>query len=98
MVAQLLQPPCDVDVGLVLRDVVDKERADRTTVVRSGDGTIPFLTSCGGGASVCCSMQARDPWGRRLVSATASARHSSSEGELTSVPDLCLQCLAINCD
>ena len=33
VVTELLQPSCDVHVRCVLGDVVDKERADRTTVV-----------------------------------------------------------------
>ena len=100
MIAQLLQPPRDVDVGLVLRDVIDKERTDRTTVVRGGDGTIPFLTSCSKRqrVSVLFGAGARSGGGGRLVPAAAPRRHSGGEGGLTSVPDLCLQCLAVNSD
>jgi L-ascorbate metabolism protein UlaG (beta-lactamase superfamily) len=43
MVAELFQPACDVLVGLVLGDVVDKEGADCATVVSAGDGAVALL-------------------------------------------------------
>ena len=43
VVAQLLQPPCDVLVRLVLADVVDKQRADSATVVGGCDGAVSLL-------------------------------------------------------
>ena len=45
MVAQLLEPSCDVLVGLVLADIVDKESADGASVVSGSDGTVAFLSS-----------------------------------------------------
>jgi hypothetical protein len=44
MVPQLLQPPRDVFVGLVLADVVDEESTDGAAVVGRGDGTVAFLS------------------------------------------------------
>ncbi len=44
MVPKLLQPSCDVLVGLVLADIVDKEGADGTAVVSRGDGAVSLLT------------------------------------------------------
>lgn len=46
MVAQLLQPPRDILVCLVLADIVDKQRADCAPVVCGGDGTVPLLAGC----------------------------------------------------
>lgn len=46
MVAQLLQPPCDVLVGLVLADVVDKQRSHGAAVVGRCDGAVPLLAGC----------------------------------------------------
>ena len=46
MVAQLLQPPCDVLVGLVLADVVDKQRSYSAAVVGRCDGAVALLASC----------------------------------------------------
>ena len=43
MIAELFQPACDVLVGLVLGDVVDKEGADCATVVGAGDGAVTLL-------------------------------------------------------
>lgn len=43
VVAQLLEPPRDILVGLVFADVVDEQRADGATVVRRGDGAVPLL-------------------------------------------------------
>lgn len=43
VVAQLLEPPGDVLVGLVLADVVDEERTDGAAVVRRGDGAVALL-------------------------------------------------------
>ena len=45
MVSELLQPPGNVVVGLVLADVVDEQSADSTTVVSRCDGSISLLTS-----------------------------------------------------
>lgn len=45
MVAQLLQPPRDVLVGLVLADIVDEQGADSSPVVGGGDGAVPLLAS-----------------------------------------------------
>lgn len=44
MVPQLLQPPRDVLIGLVLADVVDQQRTDGASVVCGGDGAVPLLT------------------------------------------------------
>ena len=44
VIPQLLQPPVDILVGLVLANVVDKEGPDGTTVVGGGDGAITLLT------------------------------------------------------
>ena len=46
MVAQLLQPPCDVLVCLVLADIIDKQRSDSASVVCGGDGAVSLLP-CG---------------------------------------------------
>jgi hypothetical protein len=43
MVAQLLQPPCDVLVGLVLADVVDEQRSDGAAVVCGGNSAVSLL-------------------------------------------------------
>jgi hypothetical protein len=43
MVAQLLEPPRNVLVCLVLADIVDEQSADGTPVVRGRDGAVPFL-------------------------------------------------------
>lgn len=43
MIPQLLQPPRDVLIRLVLADVVDEERAHRATVVRRRDGPVALL-------------------------------------------------------
>lgn len=43
MIAELLEPACDVLVGLVLGDVVDEESADCATVVGAGDGAVTLL-------------------------------------------------------
>ena len=43
MIAQLLQPPRDVLVGLVLADVVDEQGADGAAVVGGGDGAVALL-------------------------------------------------------
>lgn len=45
MVAQLLEPPGDILVGLVLADVVNEEGTDSATVVSGCDGAVTFLTS-----------------------------------------------------
>jgi len=44
MVPELLQPPGDVVVGLVLADVVDEQSTNGTAIVRRRDGPVPFLT------------------------------------------------------
>jgi hypothetical protein len=46
MVAQLLQPPCDVLICLVLADVVDKQRSHSAPVVGRGNGAVSLL-ACG---------------------------------------------------
>lgn len=46
MVPQLLQPPGDVVIGLMLADIVNKQGADSTAVVGRGNGAVPLLTSC----------------------------------------------------
>lgn len=46
MVPQLLQPPRNVLVGLVLADVIDQQRSDSTSVVCRRDGSVSLL-SCG---------------------------------------------------
>jgi hypothetical protein len=45
VVAQLLQPPCDVLVCLVLANIVDKQRSDSASIVCRGDGAVSFLSS-----------------------------------------------------
>lgn len=45
MVPQLLQPSCDVLVGLVFADIVDKQSSDRTSIVGRCDGSISLLPS-----------------------------------------------------
>lgn len=45
MVAQLLEPPGDVFVCLVLADVVDEQSADCATVVCGRDGAVTLLAS-----------------------------------------------------
>lgn len=45
MVPQLLEPSCDVLVGLVLADVVNEESADSTSVVGGSDGAVSLLAS-----------------------------------------------------
>lgn len=45
VVTQLLQPPVDIVVGLVLADIVDEEGTDGATVVGRGDGPVALLTS-----------------------------------------------------
>jgi hypothetical protein len=43
MVAQLLQPPRDVLICLVLADVVDEQRSHGAAVVSRGDGAVSLL-------------------------------------------------------
>lgn len=43
MVAQLLQPPCDILICLVLADIVNEERSDCASVVCGGDGAVSLL-------------------------------------------------------
>lgn len=45
VIAQLLQPPVDIVVGLVLANVVDEEGTDGATVVGRCDGPVAFLPS-----------------------------------------------------
>lgn len=45
MIAELLQPPVDIVVGLVLTDIIDEKSTDSTPIVSGGDGTVTFLTS-----------------------------------------------------
>lgn len=44
MVPQLLEPPRDVLVGLVLADVIDEQRSDGAAVIGGRDGAVPLLT------------------------------------------------------
>lgn len=44
MVTELFQPPVDILVGLVLADVVNEQRTDRTAVVGRCNGTVSLLT------------------------------------------------------
>jgi hypothetical protein len=44
MIPELLQPPSHILISLVLADIIDKERADGSTVVGRGDGTVALLT------------------------------------------------------
>lgn len=46
MVPQLLQPPHNILVRLVLADIVDKECPYRASVICGCDGSISFLTRC----------------------------------------------------
>jgi len=46
MIPQLLQPPRDILVGLVLADIVDKQSSNSTPVVRGCDGSISLLPCC----------------------------------------------------
>jgi hypothetical protein len=46
MVPQLLEPSCDIFVGLVLADVVNEESTDSASVVGGSDGTVSLLASC----------------------------------------------------
>ena len=46
MVAQLLQPPCNVLIGLVLADIVDKQRSYSATVVGRCNCAVSLLSSC----------------------------------------------------
>lgn len=43
MVTELLQPPGDIVVGLVLADVVYEKSTDSATVVRRSDSPVSFL-------------------------------------------------------
>lgn len=43
MVSQLLQPPRNILVCLVLADIVDKQRPDGTSVICGCDGSVSFL-------------------------------------------------------
>lgn len=45
VVAELLQPSCDILVRLVLADIVDEKGTDSTTVVGRSDGPISLLSS-----------------------------------------------------
>lgn len=44
MISQLLEPSCNVLVGLVLADVVNEQGADSTSIVSGGNGAVSFLT------------------------------------------------------
>jgi hypothetical protein len=46
VVAQLLQPPCDILICLVLADVVDEQRSHGAAVVCGGDCAVSLLP-CG---------------------------------------------------
>lgn len=43
VIAQLLQPPVDIIVGLVLADIVDQESTDSTAIVGRCNRAVPFL-------------------------------------------------------
>lgn len=43
VISELLQPPRDILVSLVLADIVDEEGTDGATVVGRGDGAVTFL-------------------------------------------------------
>jgi hypothetical protein len=43
VVAELLQPPCNVLERAALADVIDKQGADSAAVVGRGDGAVPLL-------------------------------------------------------
>ena len=45
MITKLLQPPCNILVGLVLAYVIDQQCSNGTTVVCGGDGAVSFLAS-----------------------------------------------------
>lgn len=45
VVTKFLEPSSCVDVGLMLRDVVDKETSNRSSVVGGRDGSVTFLSS-----------------------------------------------------
>ena len=45
VVPQLLQPPVDILVGLVLADIVHEEGTDSAAIVGRGNGTVALLTS-----------------------------------------------------
>lgn len=51
VVPQLLEPPRNVLVCLVLANIVDEQGADSTSVVRRRDGAVPFLA--GGVPNLC---------------------------------------------
>jgi hypothetical protein len=51
MVPKLLQPSCDVLVGLMLADIVDEEGTNSTSVVGGRDGAISLLS--GGVPDLC---------------------------------------------
>lgn len=44
MVPELTKPPMDIVEGLSLGNVVDQKRAYSTSVVSTGDGSVPLLT------------------------------------------------------
>ncbi|KAI6776987.1 hypothetical protein HG530_000932 [Fusarium avenaceum] len=45
MIPQLLEPSCDVLVGLVLADIVYEEGADSASIVSGSDGAVSLLSS-----------------------------------------------------
>lgn len=45
VISQLLKPPSHIVVCLVLADVVNEQRTDRTAVVGRGNGSVAFLAS-----------------------------------------------------
>lgn len=45
VISQLLEPSCDVLVGLVLADIVDEESADGTSIVSGSNGAVSLLSS-----------------------------------------------------
>ena len=44
MISELLQPTSHIVVGLVLADIVDKQRANRSTIVGRSDCAVSLLT------------------------------------------------------
>jgi hypothetical protein len=46
MVTELLQPPSDILICLVLANIVDEQRANSAPIVCGGDGAVSLLASC----------------------------------------------------
>jgi hypothetical protein len=100
VVSQLIEPSCDVDVGLMLGDVVDEQRPHCPSVVSISKLADP------------CTGSKREPHSRRrdgaiaLLSRLRIVRHCLShtsmeadqKREVTSIPYLCLHCLGVDRD